>query len=342
MQEQYLGSAGFVVEAGLSVRAFLAAEGWIGEDDIEQRRRALEQPRVGGLIGESVAVPEMRMVDAMQHQIGQRDGIDQVFLFPAVEGAFLQRGVVFRRRAGLIDSLFDVLVALGEEAASAATGIVHRLANPGIDYPHHGADDFTGSEKLAAVIVLLPHFEQQPFVDLGESEDVGRVNGLMAEVVNPVEDVEEVALGVDTHPLHAAHDLADHFLPHAGVGLAFQALEVRKQAAIDEGEQFAELAGFHCLAQRSIRRGPILPAIGRGQRWGKGATHSLGFFLFLGFDLVENAQEQHPGQFGNVLHRAGHVAPAHDVADGFDGLIDGLAGIVRFTTGGFWSAARHD
>ena len=100
LKEQYLGRAGFVVKAGLSVLTFLATERRVGEDDIEQRGGALEQPAVAFLSGQGVAVPQVRLVDAVQHQIGQGDGVNQVFLFPAVEGAFLERGVVFRWCAG--------------------------------------------------------------------------------------------------------------------------------------------------------------------------------------------------------------------------------------------------
>lgn len=39
---------------------------------------------------------------------------------------------------------------------------------------------------------------------------------------------------------------------------------------------------------------------------------------FLLFAFVEDAQEKHPRQFGDVLQRARAIAAAHDVADSFD------------------------
>jgi len=36
-------------------------------------------------------VPKMRLVDAVQDQVGERDGIDEVLFLPAVEGPLAQR-----------------------------------------------------------------------------------------------------------------------------------------------------------------------------------------------------------------------------------------------------------
>ena len=52
----------------------------------------------------------------------------------------------------------------------------------------------------------------------------------------------------------------------------------------------------------------------------------MGFFGLVGFALVENTQEENPCDFGDVLHRAGNVGTAHDVADGSDGVVDCLRG----------------
>ncbi len=87
LQEQHLGGAGFVGKAGLRFLAFFAAKGRIGEHDIKQGRRALKQAAVGFLPGERIAMPEVRLVNAVQHQVGQGDRVDQVFFFAPVKGA---------------------------------------------------------------------------------------------------------------------------------------------------------------------------------------------------------------------------------------------------------------
>ena len=52
-----------------------------------------------------------------------------------------------------------VLTGLGQEAPGAAAGIIHGLAGPGIDRPGHIPDDLTRGEKLAAVVSLLAHLQ---------------------------------------------------------------------------------------------------------------------------------------------------------------------------------------
>lgn len=59
-----------------------------------------------------------------------------------------------------------MLKALGQKAACATGRIIDRLANCGINYFHHGADDFARGEELPTIIALLAHLEQQTFIDL--------------------------------------------------------------------------------------------------------------------------------------------------------------------------------
>ena len=83
LEKQHLRRAGFVVKVGLGFLAFLPAEGRIGQDHIEGLRRALEQAAIGFPPGQRVAVPEVRLIDAVQDEIRQGDGIDEVlFLAP--------------------------------------------------------------------------------------------------------------------------------------------------------------------------------------------------------------------------------------------------------------------
>jgi len=55
---------------------------------------------------------------------------------------------------------------------------------------------------------------------------VGIVYGVAADFVNQVEDVEEVAFGVDAGAIDAGEDLADDFLAGGGVGLGVEGFEV--------------------------------------------------------------------------------------------------------------------
>ena len=84
---------------------------------------------------------------------------------------------------------------------------------------HHRADHLARREELAAVVVLLAHLQQQALVDLREREEVRVVDMVDADLVDLVEDVEQVGLGVDAHPLHRRHDLADDALLRRGAGV---------------------------------------------------------------------------------------------------------------------------
>jgi len=83
LEKKHLRCSGFVVEAGLSVFALLAAKGWIGEDDVECLRGVFEEATVSFLTGEGVAMPEVWFIDTVQYQIGKGDGIDEILFFPA-------------------------------------------------------------------------------------------------------------------------------------------------------------------------------------------------------------------------------------------------------------------
>jgi hypothetical protein len=82
-----------------------------------------------------------------------------------------------------------MLKRLRQKSARAAAGVVNRLADARVNDLDHDADDFAGREELPAVVALLAHFQQQPFVDLREGKNVGRVHRLRADVVNFVENV---------------------------------------------------------------------------------------------------------------------------------------------------------
>src|SRR5690606_16091948 len=107
-----------------------------------------------------------------EHQVRERDRINEVLLFTSVERAVAEEVVVGSGRVALPEFSRNVLVRLREETARAAARIVNRLARLGVDDLDHGADDLARGEKLPAVVALLAHLEQQPLVNLREREDV--------------------------------------------------------------------------------------------------------------------------------------------------------------------------
>ena len=279
---------------GLGLLALLAAEGRIHQDHVEQRRRIGEQPLVRHLVGQRVAVQDVRLVDVVEDEVGQGDGIDRVVLLPTVEGAALEGFELFRRRDLRVPGTGRVLVSLGKEAARTATGVVHRLAHLGIDDTDHRPDDLARSEELAAVVPLLAHLEQEPLVHLGEWEDVRRVHVLIAEAVDPVEDIEEVLLGVDARALDARHNLADHLLPRRRPGLVLELLEIRQQLVVDEGEHGAKSGGAQVPALRPVGISPVPPAIGRLQRGSELGADRLGLLGLALLALVQDPEEEDP------------------------------------------------
>ena len=50
----------------------------------------MNSPPYVSIVGEGVAVPDVWFVDAVQDEVGKRDGVDEVFLFTAEEGGFFE------------------------------------------------------------------------------------------------------------------------------------------------------------------------------------------------------------------------------------------------------------
>jgi len=155
------------------------------------------------------------------------------------------------------------IVALSEEASRSTRRIVNRLARGGRHGAVHRPDNLSRREELASVVPLLPHLQEQVLVHLGEREDVDRVNGLRADLMDFVDHVEEVPLGVDPGPFDAGHDFADDPLAGTCAGPGLQPLQIRKKLAVDETEEPTQSAVLELDSLRPVRRGPIAPAVGR-------------------------------------------------------------------------------
>ena len=207
----------------------------------------------------------MRVVDPVQHQIGEGDGIDQGLFLPAVEGLLLQLLVVVGVAIGGLQGPLDELVGLGQEATGSTAGVVDGFTDPRGEDLDDDTGHHPGGEELAAVIVLLPHLQQQALIDLRQGEDVGLIDPVLAQRIDLVEHVAEIALGVDPRPLHPAHDLADELLPDRRPRLLFQGLQVRDEVLIDEAEKRALRRLFQFRPFRTAWCPPIAPAVGRRQ-----------------------------------------------------------------------------
>src|SRR5690606_36420827 len=128
------------------ILAFLAAEGWIREDVVKRTGSVLIQAAVDLMTGERVAVPEVGPIDAVENEVGQRDRIDEVFLFAAEECLAFER-VDMPCGGVLAESFEHVVIGLRQKAASAAARVIHGLADFGIDGLDDRANDFARREE---------------------------------------------------------------------------------------------------------------------------------------------------------------------------------------------------
>ena len=143
-----------------------------------------------------------------------------------------------------------------------------------------------------------------------------------ADLVDPIEDVEEVLLGVDTDPLDSRHDLAYHPLPRVRVRPIAQPAKVRQQLTVDEAEVRAHRRVGQLPALRAGRISPVAPPIGRHDRRAEADADRLGLLGLQLLALVEDPQEQDPRQLRHVLKSAGVVCPPHDIRDLLDRGVD--------------------
>ena len=134
LDKQHLGRTGLEGEVLLRVLAFLAAERRVGEDDVKLLRSLVEQRAIGRPARQRVAVPEIGLVDPVQHEVGQRDGNDEVLLLAPKEGVVLQ-GLKIGAEGRSAQLAGNVLVGDGKKPARAATR-GHRRSGQAGDRPY--------------------------------------------------------------------------------------------------------------------------------------------------------------------------------------------------------------
>jgi hypothetical protein len=196
-------------------------------------------------------------------------------------------------------------------------GVEHGLAprffraQAGIDAVHHEFGDCPRSVELAGIAGAAQVVEDL-LVDVAEL-----AAGLEVVVVDGffqlLDDAQHqgaglhVVVGVD-------EDLADHL--GGGISAEGQVLELGENGVVDVADQ---------LVGRDLRlavlvRGPVAPAAVLRDGGAVGTTLVAGVVLPAILALVEDLQEEHPGQLADALGVAvDAVVLAHDVLDGFDG-----------------------
>src|SRR4030067_2557564 len=111
-------------------------------------------------------MPDVGLINAVEHQVGQGDWIDRVILFAPEEGASLYSlKLVGGGNVGVVrpSHMFE---GLSEEPTCSASGVIDGLAVFRGDDLHHCPDDFAWCEELSAVVPFLSHLPKNPFVDL--------------------------------------------------------------------------------------------------------------------------------------------------------------------------------
>jgi hypothetical protein len=209
-----------------------------------------------------------------------------------------------------------------EEAAGAAGRVEHALTffQVGIDPVDHEGGDGARSVKLAGVAGATQIVEHL-LVDVAQAGagleivEVDRLFQLFDHRQHLRAGFHEV-VGIFKNLLN---DLVRGAL--AGVNLLFQGW---KELVVDEANQLTA-GDLRFLFPFGVNQvfGPVAPAEALGQRGFVRLALILGIVFPFFFALVENLEEQHPGELAQALGVAiNAVVLAHDVLDRFDGTAE--------------------
>jgi hypothetical protein len=215
---------------------------------------------------------------------------------------------------------FEVGEGLDEETAGAAGGVEHGLAEPRGGDLDHEADHRPRRVELARVAGGIAHFLEHRLVELAQGVDFGR--RLEVDGVDLVDHAAQ-QVAVDHAVRDAAKDAGDHVAAVLAAGAA-QRAQIGEQAGaagavrphgallLEEGEEV--LAG-----QVGLARGPVAPAVGRLDGRAVRRAGAGGLFLADPFGVVQELEEQDPGEHGQAVELAAQpLVLAHDVARGLD------------------------
>ena len=226
LEEEERGLAGANGKILLHFLALFAAEGRVGDDDVE----AVLFLHVGEVFGERVGVNDVGRLDAVQDHVHYRDDVGEGLLFLPVEGALLQGAVLGGGALGVLGA--EVIEGFAEEAGRADGGVADGLAEPGRGDSDDGADERARGVVFAAVATGIAHVFDLGLVEVRELVLLGL--GREAEFVDVVDYFAEVVAALDA-VLNLAEDFAD--LVFDGVragGLGLEAVQVGEELAVDE------------------------------------------------------------------------------------------------------------
>ena len=326
LQEQQRGFGGapvlreVVEDAGL----LLAAERWVGQDDVHPLFLAdLRQPEP-----ERVARVDARGVQPVEQQVhlGQQEG--QRLGLAAVDAPVLQDGALLHR----IGLGLQVPERLGEETAGAAGRVEDGLAKPRVRDLHHEADHRARGVELAGIAGRVAHFPEQALVQASQGVDfVGRVE---VDAVHQVDHVPQqiAALHAVAQPLeHGGDDVA----PLAPAVVPAQTLEIGEQsgagAAIGPRRPLRGQEGQQVRPADAVGRSrPVPPTVGLLDDRTVFLPRQLRPSLLDPFHVVQELEEQDPGEHGQPVQVA--VQPlvlAHDLARRLDDAVEPLNGGQR-------------
>ena len=160
-----------------------------------------------------------------------------------------------------------------------------------------------------------------------------RVDAAEPDLVDFVDDVEEVALRIDARLLDGLQRLANDALAGRGVGALAHRVEKRDQFVVHEREDVAGHAVLQFYALRAVGGGPVAPAVGRLEGGGEGDAQRFVLRRLQFLALVEDAEEEHPREFGDVLEGGGAVGAPQNVADALDARVHRRLGCERGHSG---------
>ena len=298
LEEEERRLAGADREVLLDLLALLAAEGRVGEDDVE----AVLLLDVGEVLREGVGVADVRRLDAVQDHVHDRDHVGEGLLLLAVECRLLQALDVGGRE---LAALLEVDERLAEEARGADGAVVDALADARVDDLDDGADERAGRVVLAAVAPGVAHVLDLGLVEVGEL--VLFVLGPELEAVDEVDDLAQVVAALDL-VLDLREDLADLVLQRLGVvGLLGEPAQVGEELVVDEGDQVRAVHRGLVVepAVAALGGGPGVPAVGLVEDVRVGAAGQRGLGGFVLFKPVEVFEEEEPGGLLRVVEFRG-------------------------------------
>ena len=292
-------------EIGLDAVFFLSAEGRIGQYDIHALVPAPGDVRTCERV---VMTKEGRVLDAVQQHVRDREHVGKRLLLHCSERS-LHPGLVLRT---LYIALAHVPDGAGEEAAGTAGRIEQRLAGFRVDHPRHEGGHGARRVVFARVAGRLQVI-QDLLVDVAEVLAFGQI--VEVDSVNLVDDLPH-----QLSRLHVVVGILEHIAHDVGPGTApgRKPLELRKEIAVDEGEEF--------LASYAFRvGGPLSPL----QVGGDGRAVVFAELLKFLILIVDDLEEEHPAELTDSLGVPidAHIL-THDVLNRLDECTYGHAQAV--------------